>query len=130
MIASEFLAYVQGLGGQVYVKGDDLSLHMPEGTLTPELRQTWLGLKLDLKLFVIRGWEMAERWEAFCTQNTDLAWCTGCAAEVRRFPWEETATILCLDCARQQLEDEDDPVIQEVLPREGDVRSAARHSLR
>jgi hypothetical protein len=106
---SEFLAQVQSLGGEVYVKGDDLALRMRKGTLTDELRQLWAEVKLDLKVFVIKAWEAEERWQAYLAEHTVLSVCTRCAAQVQRWPWEDTATVLCLRCARLQLEDEDDP---------------------
>jgi hypothetical protein len=120
MTPSAFLAHVQSLGGQVYIKGDDLGFRMPKGQMTDELRALWQQLKLDVKWFVIRGWEAEERWSRYRSQHTQPAWCTSCAAEIAVFPWEDSRTVLCLDCARQHLREEDeeeDPLIAAVLQR-------------
>jgi hypothetical protein len=113
--AAEFIATVQDAGGELYFEDTTLKLRAPKGVLTPDLRAQWPQIKPDVVRFIVRGWEMAERWEAYCAEHTTLAFCTRCAAEVQRWPWEDTSDLLCLDCARAELEDEDDPVIAEVL---------------
>jgi hypothetical protein len=117
MSPSEFVAHVQAQGGVIAITSEaDLRLRMPRGTLSPELRAQWGELKWRIaQEVVIKGWEMEERWARYLQEHAHLAFCTGCGAEVQAFPWEEPAAIICLACARSQIEDEDDPLIRDVL---------------
>jgi hypothetical protein len=97
--AAEFIAAVQDAGGELYFEDTTLKLRAPKGVLSPELRAQWPQIKLDVVRFIIAGWQAQERWQQYLAEHTIPSFCTSCAAEVQRWEWEDTATILCLDCA-------------------------------
>jgi hypothetical protein len=118
MSPTEFVSHVQAQGGVIDITPDaDLRFRMPKGTLTPELRALWAALKWRIaQEVVIEGWEREAAWARYVAQHADVAFCTACGEEVQAFPWEEPNSIICLACARRQLEDEDaDPLIADVL---------------
>jgi hypothetical protein len=117
MSPTAFVAHVQAQGGVIDITPEaDLRLRMPRGTLGPELRAQWVELKWRIaQEVVIEGWRREEAWARYLQEHADVAFCTSCGAEVQAFPWEEPATIVCLACARSQIEAEDDPLIRDVL---------------
>ena len=127
MTASEFIAAVQDVGGELYFEDTSLKIRTPKGALSAELRAFWPAIKPDVARFVVAGWEARERWQQYVAAHNKDAHCTDCGCETTIWEWDDFEGALCYWCAKAMLmgEDEPDPVIAEML-----VRIAAVHKHR
>jgi hypothetical protein len=120
MSPTEFVAHVQAQGGEIAITPEaDLAFRMPKGKMTPELRALWAELKwLVARDVVIAGWQKEADYQRYRAEHMHPAFCTGCGDEILAWPWDNPGDLLCLACARAQLQaedDEDDPVIVQML---------------
>ena len=100
MTASAFIAAVQAAGGRVYWEGAGPKVWAPTGALGAEMRAAWPGIKPAVVAFVAAAQEAQRRWDTYVAGNTTPAPCSGCGTRIPRWPWENPAAVLCLECAR------------------------------
>ena len=104
------------LGARIRWDGAKLMVLVPTGRAPkrrpPCLQEKHLRL---LKLALIVEGRAWMHWRLYHQRHTLSAWCTGCATQMRRYPWQDAAGLRCPECARRLLAD--DPVALEILDR-------------